>query len=60
MKKEVIITDEDCMGQDEWWCYWYTCKKCKETRITDVFKYCPMCGSKLKFEVTDEYNDKYK
>jgi rRNA maturation endonuclease Nob1 len=50
MAKTIVVDENDCTGQDEWWCYWYKCKKCGENKITNSFKYCPMCGSKLKFE----------
>jgi hypothetical protein len=56
MKRQVTITEDHNLGQDEWWCYWYACPNCNVVDsangyqsgfITDFFNYCPMCGYKI-------------
>jgi len=49
--KEVIVSNKDSIGKDEWWCTWYKCPNCKNTSIATSFTYCPDCGTKLKWEL---------
>ena len=51
---EVKITDKEYFDLDEWYCDWYFCPNCDNRHIAKGFKYCPDCGAKLIWEVTDE------
>lgn len=48
-RKEVEIGEEQNLGQDEAWCYWYKCPSCGDTMITNNQKFCGECGSQLKW-----------
>jgi len=45
---EVIVTDDDCIGDDELYTDWYRCPRCGDSNITASFNYCPHCGVRVK------------
>lgn len=42
------ISPKDSVGEDEWWCEWFRCPKCRVTYITRFFAFCPNCGVELR------------
>jgi hypothetical protein len=47
----VKITGDDYDGKDEMYCDWYKCPKCYTPEIAIGFKYCPMCGEKIEWNI---------
>lgn len=47
---EVEVGEDRNQGKDEAWCEWFSCPKCEDTMITRGSKYCPNCGSKIKWK----------
>ena len=45
--KKVTVKEYD---DDEVYCVWYKCNKCKTKDIMKQFKYCPECGSKIDWK----------
>ena len=50
-KKKIKITDNEFVGFDEISGDFYKCPNCKEDFLLVWFKYCPICGKKLKWKV---------
>ena len=49
---KTIITDNDCVGEDEViLTRWYECPICKDDYIAERFRYCPNCGAKLEWQL---------
>jgi hypothetical protein len=46
----IIITQNDCMGKDEYYGCWYRCPICNTTNINLECNYCPSCGNKIIFD----------
>ena len=44
----VVITDDDCIGDDELYTEWYRCPSCGDSNITASSNYCPHCGVRVK------------
>ena len=53
-RKTVTITDKDSHGDDEAFGEWFTCPRCDESLIAPYFKYCPRCGRKIRWKLTEE------
>lgn len=41
------------LGEDELWCYWFRCPKCKDENVRKYLRFCPNCG----FDLIDYKND---
>jgi len=53
MKKNVTITDVNKFVDDELYGSWYKCPECGDTYIFNDFNYCPMCGCKIDWQISD-------
>ena len=49
--KEVIITQEDSEGFSESWYEYFRCPNCNDKEVASIFKFCPECGCKIKWEL---------
>lgn len=52
--KTVLITKDNVRGKIEIFGPVYECPECKNTNIIFTFKYCPYCGTKLKWDFEKE------
>ena len=50
-KQIVTIEPKHYVVTDEQYCAFYKCPKCRKHEIQEGFKYCPMCGRKLKWKI---------
>lgn len=54
MTKRVVTVDDNTESYlDCWYCDFYTCSHCGEGKIAEGFKYCPSCGYKLEWCLSD-------
>ncbi len=49
MEKTIKIGEDNNIGKDEKWCYWYECPNCKDRNTSHGQKFCGECGIKLEW-----------
>jgi len=52
-----IITDKRVICKDEIYCHFFQCPECGDKQLQNVFKYCPKCGIKLGWRISEKYKD---
>ncbi len=54
MKRTVVVTEDDFIGKDELYAKFYRCNNCGSTDLVDWYKYCPDCGYKIEWQITEK------
>lgn len=50
----ITIRNANSQGKNEIYCTWFQCPSCDKSNIKVNYNYCPDCGEKLKWDLTDK------
>lgn len=55
-RKVYEVTEDNNMGKDEAWCYWYSCPKseCTNISLRHGDNFCAECGCRLDWSKTND------
>ncbi len=59
LRKTKTIKDEHFVGRDDIYTQWYKCPACEEDMIFIGSSYCPDCGTKLKWDLSEGHEKQW-